>query len=562
MVEPNGDCSTYNQAMIKNVVIVGGGFAGWYAAAALQLRCTDLSITLIESPNIPRLRVGESLGFDSLYAWKRYLGLDNDTNLMRQTGAIYKFGVHNINFYNDNESVGHGKVFNLKVNALTSFYNQYEYPDYYEHWSKQPGELGILDAWVYLNKDNVNKSGQQFFNEVSDSSFFCSSTSVPFNYRNEMTLRNNDGYSYHLDAEETVGFIKSLVLERNTSNKFTHVTGNVSQVVLDEDGKINQLVLDSGQKLTSDVFFDCTGFARVLAKHTHSAYWKDFDGYNNCAWVCPTRYLDPELELSCSTKIFGEDYGWRFLVNLYHRQGNGYVFNDQLIDPAQIGDYLDRLTQGRQLAPPRLIKWNPGLYKSSWVANCITLGVSGAFFDPWDAPTFSEQNRDLEEFIQLVAKYNHNELNSCMLKEQYNQKRNQSLGERQLRISIAHGLSNRSGPYWDYMRQRAKDSDVVGEFERLLVNPNHQYNSRLPFYWQQFYIKVLALTNTDVSSWRFDAPNDANLKMARSFFEFTQARNNYIKTQTWPNAYLWLREHRFNGATSQEIYEEFSYRNA
>lgn len=548
--------------MIKKIVIVGGGFAGWYSAAALQLRCPNLEITLIESPNIPRLRVGESLGFDSLYAWQRYLGLDNDRNLMRQTGAIYKFGVHNINFYNNNESVGHGKVFNLKVNALASFYNQYEYPDYYEHWSKRPGEIGVLDAWVYLNRNNRRKSGKTFFNEVSDSSLFCSSTSVPYNYRNELTLRNNDGYSYHLDAEETVGFIKSLVIERNTSNKFTHIVSNVVNVELSGQGNINELVLATGQLINGDIFFDCTGFGRILAKHTHVSQWKNFEGHNNCAWVCPTKYLDPEQELSCATKIYGEDHGWRFLVNLYHRQGNGYIFNDQLANASDIGDYLDKLTQGRQLLPPRLLKWQPGLYKSSWVANCIALGVAGAFFDPWDAPTFSEQNRDLEEFIQLVTKYNNQELDINEFKDQYNQKHNQSLEERQLRITVAHGLSNRSGPYWDYMRQKAKDANVMQELQQLLLNTDHRFNQRLLFYWQQFYIKVLALTNIDTSSWNFNTPNGTELIMAKSFFKFTQARNNYIKTQTWPNAYLWLKEHRFNGATSQEIYEEFSQRNS
>lgn len=546
--------------MIKKIVIVGGGFAGWYTSLSLHKHFPELEITLVESPNIPRLRVGESLGFDSVYAWKRHLGLDNDVDLMRQTGSIYKYGVYNENFYQDNESIGHAKVFNLKVNALTSFYNQYEYPDYYEHWSKKPGDLGILNAWVYLNRLS-NKSPHEFFDQVSDSSLFCSSTSMPYDSNNKFILRNNDGYSYHIDAEEMVSFLKSLMLSKDNNGLFNHILSNVVDVVQDEHGNISSVLLDTEQSVAGDIYIDCSGFGRILAKKTHQSTWKDYTEHNNSAWVCPTRYLDPEAELTCATKIYGEDYGWRFKVSLYHRQGNGYIYSDQLVDNSVIGNYLDRLTHGRQIKPPKLIKWKPGMYTKGWAKNCITLGVASGFFDPWDAPTFSEHNRDLETFIELVNKYNLGQMSESGCKEKYNTLRTLNLKERLLRITLSHGLSQRSGPYWDIARSRAQEQNIKSIYEQLLLDPDFEINKRMPFYWQQFYVKVLALTNTDTSQWKFDTPKAEDLELAKSFFIYTQARNRYIRQQDWPNAYRWLQVNRFNGATSQEMLEEFDRRN-
>ena len=546
--------------MVKKIVIVGGGFAGWYTSVGLQLHLPDVEITLIESPNISKLHVGESLGFDSPYAWKKMLNLDNDQELMRQTGAIYKFGVHNTKFYSDNESVGHGKIFNLKVGALASFYNQFDYPDYFEHWSKQPGDLGIMNAWLYLNKNNQNKHAQDFLDDVSDSSHFCSSTSMPFDRHNKLVLRNNDGYSYHSDAEKMIGFLKSLIQKRNVNGKFNHVVADVADVQLDEHGNISLVTLADQQTISGDIYFDCTGFGRVLAKKTHTQEWQDLPAHNNSAWICPTKYLDPEKELSCSTKFIGEDHGWRFLINLYHRQGNGYVFNDKMVDSNITGDRLDQVTKGRQLVAPRLIKWNPGIFKNTWVKNCITLGVSSGFFDPWDAPTFSEQNRDLEEFTELMKKFIAGEIDLELCKSTYNKKHGLVFDERILRITLGHGSSRRSGPYWDRMRAKAKMENSSQTFENLIIDQDYYLNQRLPFYWQQIYVKFLALTNTDLSKWNFDQPNANDLEMAKSFFEFNRARNKYIKSQQWPNAYQWLRQNRFDGATSQEIYEEYANR--
>ena len=59
---------------IDKIVIVGGGSAGWMTAATLVKVFPNKEITLIESPNIPTVGVGEStLGF--INSWLKLLDI-------------------------------------------------------------------------------------------------------------------------------------------------------------------------------------------------------------------------------------------------------------------------------------------------------------------------------------------------------------------------------------------------------------------------------------------------------------------------------------------------------
>jgi glycine/D-amino acid oxidase-like deaminating enzyme len=44
--------------LVKKIVIVGGGTAGWMAASYLKKALQDVQITLFEAPAIPKIGVG------------------------------------------------------------------------------------------------------------------------------------------------------------------------------------------------------------------------------------------------------------------------------------------------------------------------------------------------------------------------------------------------------------------------------------------------------------------------------------------------------------------------
>ena len=139
-------------SQIKNITVVGGGFAGWYAATSLLLNLPDVNVTLVETSAVPRMGVGESLGFDAPYNFKRLMGLDDDRVIMRSTGSIYKYGLHYIDIYKDQQKFYFGKFANPKVSALQKFYSKFDYPDYYESWSRKEDDTGILNVWLWTHQ--------------------------------------------------------------------------------------------------------------------------------------------------------------------------------------------------------------------------------------------------------------------------------------------------------------------------------------------------------------------------------------------------------------------------
>jgi tryptophan halogenase len=541
--------------MINTVTIVGGGFAGWYTAAVLQYNCPDLKITVIESPTISRLRVGESLGFDCIFAWKNLLGLEADDTMMRQTGAIYKYGVLNRGFFNDNEVVAGGKFFNTKIKSLTNFYNKFEYRDFYEPWNKRDDDVGILNAWMFINR-NSKKTYNDLITECSDSSLFVGEPVVPYNQDNINILRQDDGYAYHIDAEEWVSFFKSLVKSRG---KVTNLLDTVIKVELNQEKEIVGLILEKSQQtVTSDLYIDCSGFNRVIGKHIINDSWQDRPNNNNAAYVCPSRYTDPHKEMTCGTITHGEEYGWRFQVNLYHRRGNGYIFNTDWFDADKVKKRLEQVVEGTQLADCKLIKWKPGFYSKTWNKNCILMGVAAGFIDPWDAPTFSEHTKSLEDFIRGYQAHRDKKLNVEQFKNMFNLARSKEIEERHLRLQCSHGLSNRSGPYWE--RKRNTNQNAIKDIEDVILQRKNNITSRLNYYWEHVYVKIAVQTKQDMSHWDFPTISDADIEIAKAHFDYNRSRNKYISKQQWPNAYDWLKKNKFQGATSQEILEEFQNR--
>ena len=81
---------------IQNIVIVGGGTAGWLTAGVIAARHRGriekgtFSVTLIESPNVPIIGVGEGT-WPTLRTTLEKMGV-SETDLFRHCDAAFKQG--------------------------------------------------------------------------------------------------------------------------------------------------------------------------------------------------------------------------------------------------------------------------------------------------------------------------------------------------------------------------------------------------------------------------------------------------------------------------------------
>ena len=523
---------------MKNIIIVGGGFAGWYTAAFLTTNFPEIKIIVIDSDKHPRMGVGETFGWSSPYDQKRLLNLKDDRMIMWETGAIYKYGIQPVNFYNDDSHYHYGKFFNLKVKALANFFGTYEYSDYLENWNINPGDIGLLEAWLEINKD-TDKTFKDYALETSDTTVFARYPYAPYQ-NNNYVLRPQEGWSYHMDVEKTVNLFKSLT-------KCTHYNLELRNINYGNQG-IASIVLENNQILTADLFIDCTGFARVLTNKNPNFEWVAADQrFNNSACVVGTRYTNPQEQIIGSTSFHGEDQGWRFNIPLYHRQGNGYIFNDNLTDPGQILDHMNNLYATDSISEPRVIKWDPGYFKKSFVGNTLCMGVSSHFVDPFDGPSYDLHSRNLEDFL---SHYDATDVDK--FRDNFNTSHRICSEERVTRLVCTFGLSKKQGSYWDSRRDMFRDLGYDKKFTDIM-NGEENWGNRYNHFWQQMYYRLCVIGDYDRTQLKSKHLADNDRKMAESFFSYFRTRNEYISSIKWPNYYEWLKENRFNGHTHKQV---------
>jgi tryptophan halogenase len=543
--------------MIKKIVIVGGGFAGWYTVATLQYRLQKVELTVISSDKHPTLGVGESLGWDACSNFERLCGISDQQEFMYQTGATHKFGVIGNNFFKDAHSVTWGKFINLKASALCDFYNNFDYHQFDNIINKDPDDPGVSDYWLSLYHDKRNYHDLSV--DIGENTHFASNPVAPFDSHNKYILRKatGAGHGLHIDADRSGQFLKQVVTGRNQNpdlgySKVTHTVDAVQDVVLDNQGSIDYLLLESGNRIQADLFIDASGTSRVLMKKSANNSWRSSDErYPDSAWACPSDYVDPEKELTGATRFFGEDHGWRFQIPLFHRKGNGYIFNSRQTDPEIPLARMKEITNGTRIVEPRLITWKPGEYTTPWQGNVFPLGLSSGFIDPWANGSYEAHSRALEDLVGLLPQQESIE----NLAKEYNRRRSLNLEERRLRRDIPFGISQRSGPFWDSRRELARDKNVLQNLQDIILGRRTDLDQRLRHHWTHTYIRYALAAEVDIKNWDFPALPQKHVEMVAAFFDYNRQRNRYIAQTSWPNYYLWLQKNIYHYETNHDTFK-------
>ena len=130
--------------------------------------------------------------------------------------------------------------------------------------------------------------------------------------------------------------------------------------------------------------------------------------------------------------------------------------------------------------------------------------------------------------------------------------------ERDLRLMLSFGLSQRTGEWWDSRRKIAQRDNYVEKLRQVIMRERKDLEQRLPWHWHHMYIRLCVINNIDTSSWNFKPVSEKDSKMVEAYFAYQKARNQYISESNWPNYYQWLKTHRFHNLSSGEILRELN----
>ncbi len=347
---------------VNKIVIVGGGSAGWMTAATLIQRLSNREVILIEDPNTPTVGVGEStLGF--INEWLRLVGI-KDTDFMKACDATYKMSISFTDFY----KIGSG-TFHYPFGLIDTTGNTYAKNDWYLKKFLYP-ETPLSDyadhVYPIMSLVNANR--------------IAIDTNLPgYTFSRDV--------AYHFDAIKFAIWLRDKYAVRRGVK---HIQALVKYIEVGEEG-IEYLELDSGEKITADLFIDCTGFRSILLG---DAMKEPFISYsdilpNNSAWAAQIPYDNKREEIVPYTDCWALGNGWVWNTPLWSRLGTGYVFSDRYITNEEALEefkaHLKRKGKLREDQKFRLIKFKTGISERLWVKNVCAIGLSAGFIEPLES---------------------------------------------------------------------------------------------------------------------------------------------------------------------------------
>ncbi|SNS86131.1 MULTISPECIES: tryptophan halogenase family protein [unclassified Azospirillum] len=377
------------ESLPGEILIVGGGTAGWMAAAALARTLNrQARITLIESGSIGTVGVGEAT-IPAIRHFNRLLGF-NEGDFLAFTQGTYKLGIEFRNWRREGHSYFH--PFGVYGSSLDASYT-------HQYWLRlrQLGEGGELADYSLCS---VMAALGRYTAPASANS------------QRDRDILPSIGSAYHFDAALYAQYLR-LYAERLG---VVRLDRNIVDVVLrGEDGFIEAVVAEGGERLKADFFIDCTGFAGLLIEKALKAGYEEWTHWLPCdrAWAVPSA---SDGRIVPYTRSTARDAGWQWRIPLRHRVGNGYVFSSNHLGEEAACQTLLSSLDSAALAEPKLLRFTTGRRRQAWVKNCVSLGLSSGFLEPLESTSIHLIQTGITRLLDLfpgkriepaeVAEYN------------------------------------------------------------------------------------------------------------------------------------------------------------
>jgi tryptophan halogenase len=356
---------------IKKIVVLGGGSAGWMSASTLIKTYPNIDISVIESPKIPTIGVGEST-LGGIRYFCEYLGI-NEKDFMKDTDASYKLSIKFTDFYEKNGG---------------SFHYPFGLPNV------EGCDLGLID-WMWKKALEPNTPVADYVK-----SYFPAAALFDENKFSQNQHGQFDNYNPRLDAAYHFDAVKFGLWLRDKyciPRGVVHISDTVTNITTNDNG-IESLELESGTVVTADLFVDCTGFRSLLLGDTLQVPFKSYTDIlpNDSAWACQIPYIDKSKEIEPFTNCTAIENGWCWNTPLWSRIGTGYVFSTKFTSSENaLVEFKNYLMSDKMVIPRtqeqidqlkfREVPFKVGIYQETFVKNVVAIGLSAAFIEPLES---------------------------------------------------------------------------------------------------------------------------------------------------------------------------------
>lgn len=414
-----------------NIVIVGGGTAGWITALLAARRHPNHNITVVEASHIGVVGVGESTtGFMTDVLLNNFYDLGCDINeFITETGATLKFGIKHKGWTNNIDQSYIGPIDGSWTNASS--------PDAMFCWGVK--SLPYDDLLTTSRCGYWTKHGHSNYN--IDSQMF----EIP-------------SHAMHVDAHLVGKYFKKLTLRNGNAR---HVDAEIIKVNLDSiTGNIKSLNLKDGGVVEGDFFIDCSGFHKILIKELPTKWISYQDNLPlNTAMPFLMDYEEDETP-ELYTTAWAQKNGWMWRIPLMDRKGNGYVFCDKFTTPDKAHEEIETIL-GKKINVNKVIKFDAGRQENSWVKNCVAIGLSSAFLEPLEATSI---HSSIVQARMFVFEYLKSTLDDTMNEGSRNIHNNRvrKMYDDVKDFLVMHYMGGRDdSEFWKYIKTGVTQTDFV-----------------------------------------------------------------------------------------------------
>ena len=355
-------------------MIVGGGTAGWMAAAGLAhaLKGGAHSIELIESDDIGTVGVGEAT-VPHLRAFNDSLQID-EVEFVRAVRGTFKLGIQFVDW---------GKIGDRYIHGFGTIGHDYRALPFHHYWLK----LHLAGKAHDIGDYSINTAA------APQGKFMSGATDVPAN-----SPLSRVAYAYHFDAGLYAAFLRRYAEARGVRR----TEGEVVDVQLrGDDGFIESVTLKSGVRVAGDLFIDCSGFRGLLIEQALKTGYEVWTRWLPCdrAMAVPCEKTGPATPYTRST---ARAAGWQWRIPLQHRTGNGYVYSSAHTSDDDAAAALLANLDGRPLADPRALRFVTGRRLKMWSRNCVALGLASGFLEPLESTSIYLIQSGIARLIQML----------------------------------------------------------------------------------------------------------------------------------------------------------------
>jgi tryptophan 7-halogenase len=348
--------------MIKSIVVLGGGSAGWLTACLIAAKHVNenspFSVTVVESPNIPSIGVGEGT-WPTMVNTLQQIGI-SELTFMQRCDASFKQASKFVNWTNNQQG--------------DEYYHPFAPPQSFE-------QVSLASTWQQQYSD------KSFADTVCLQALLCQQKRAPKQLKlgDFNTIEN---YGYHLNA----GKFSQLLTEHGTENLgINHIIDDVIAIKSQSNGDIASLTTKAHGDISGDLFIDCSGQAAALiGKHYQVPFISKKEVlFIDKAIAVQVPYASENAPVESATISTAQSAGWIWDIGLPTRRGVGHVFSTKYtsIEAAteQLKSYLAQSVDNVDQLTFRTLDINPGYRKTFWHKNCVAVGMSSGFLEPLEA---------------------------------------------------------------------------------------------------------------------------------------------------------------------------------